>query len=240
VIDKSFIQICGKAALDAYLENDKLAIDRPSAIPFFGEETDTHGFVQDMGTFVLVSFRGTTSMHNWLTDVLVRQTDIGNGMKVHTGFLKAWNSVKPKVDAAIARITTGNLPVFFTGHSLGAALAKLAFWDSKYTRRLVTFGQPRVGNKAFALAVRAASEGRYVRVIDKEDMVPHLAFMMGRYRHTGDTIFYDELGIEHDGLPFWHMTAMIAAGLAWEYYHRHFGVEIDDHAMEQYIERISA
>ncbi|KAK1870039.1 hypothetical protein I4F81_012502 [Pyropia yezoensis] len=80
---------------------------------------------------------------------------------VHFGFLRAWSSVREPVLAELARWTHSFSPTWTltcTGHSLGGALATLCAADVRALHpatpvSLVTFGQPRVGNAAWAAAV---------------------------------------------------------------------------------------
>ena len=71
--------------------------------------------------------------------------------QVHQGFQKALNEVWEEVHGCVSgfRNQHPNAEICFTGHSLGAALATLAFSrfaDSRIS--LYTFGCPRVGNQA--------------------------------------------------------------------------------------------
>jgi hypothetical protein len=57
---------------------------------------------------------------------------------------------------------------------------------------LYTFGQPRVGNEAFATYVTASIPERY-RVIHYADIVPHVPPMIPiPYAHFSNEIWYDE------------------------------------------------
>jgi predicted lipase len=74
---------------------------------------------------------------------------------VHEGFTDAFESVKQKfrdqVDIMRKRYPKAKLMI--TGHSLGGALAIMASADLIYQKipidQIYTFGQPRVGNRAF-------------------------------------------------------------------------------------------
>ncbi|MGK3992501.1 lipase family protein [Sorangium sp. So ce1024] len=99
--------------------------------------------------------------------------------------------------------------LFITGHSLGAAMAALAaarlFTDSKYgdVRRLLrgvyTFGQPMVGDAAFAARAEELFGDRYFRFVYANDIVPRLPPLstghfvhFGRaYRSTGEGWTYE-------------------------------------------------
>jgi Lipase (class 3) len=75
-----------------------------------------------------------------------------------------------------------NEQVWFVGHSLGGAMATLAFhaygnWCAAARKdnnaRLVTFGSPQVGDSRFVKEIQARYPGQFLHVIDKGDPVPY-------------------------------------------------------------------
>ena len=84
--------------------------------------------------------------------------------------------------------------IWFTGHSLGAALATLAV-DRFGTERvggLYTFGSPRVGDKVFQKAFTAPCQ----RFVNNTDIVVHLPppTLLADYAHVGNLRFIDSAG----------------------------------------------
>lgn len=75
-----------------------------------------------------------------------------------------------------------------TGHSLGGALASLASIDIKnsfgITPKVITFGQPRIGNQNLANYLSEMIPKTY-RVINYADIVPHLPTSTFNYAHYG-------------------------------------------------------
>lgn len=154
---------------------------------------------------IVVSFRGSNTLRNWLLDVLfvAAACDLGDGCYAHAGFLAAWESVKSAtyagVEAALAEQPT--YPIVVTGHSLGAAVATLAgatLRDDGYPCDIYTFGSPRVsklnhhidyadpyqvGNNVLATYVSEQTGGEY-RVTHLDDPVPRLPPILFGYRHT--------------------------------------------------------
>ncbi len=122
--------------------------------------TDTQGFIavrkSDDGTgMVVLSFRGTQQIKDWMTNLRVdkipiKKTDrsgtttVGN---VHKGFHKAFESVERQIQDCLNNC--GDLPIYITGHSLGGALAVLATWfiSGEKLAACYTFGAPRVGDE---------------------------------------------------------------------------------------------
>jgi len=109
---------------------------------------------------------------------------------VHSGFQRALNSVWQKVHAAVInyRGRHGSAEICFTGHSLGAALAVLAF--SRFTDKdlsLYTFGCPRVGDAAFRDRVLSNPGRGIFRYVNFNDAVAHVPLESLLYRQTPDT-----------------------------------------------------
>ncbi|TKR82174.1 hypothetical protein L596_015937 [Steinernema carpocapsae] len=74
----------------------------------------------------------------------------------------------------------GDYDVYVTGHSLGGALATLVAKRIVFSElrtqdkvKLVTFGEPRVGNLAFATEIRSTLDYMF-RVVHGDDPIPHL------------------------------------------------------------------
>lgn len=142
----------------------------------------------------IVVFRGTDADD---------PTDIGDdadfilkswehGSKVHTGFARAFDEVRPALTNAVQEMGG---PILFTGHSLGAALATLA--ASLYKRpgkagALYTFGSPRVGDSAFVDTLRDTESHRFRDCSDVVTRVPPPE--MG-YAHVGPAHYIDRNGV---------------------------------------------
>ncbi|WP_437284527.1 lipase family protein [Sorangium sp. So ce406] len=106
-------------------------------------------------------------------------------------------AVRSSADGEPAPESPGKLEaLYITGHSLGAAMAALAaarlFTDNKYSdiRRLLrgvyTFGQPMVGDAAFAARAEELLGDRFFRFVYANDIVPRLPpLSTGRFAHFG-------------------------------------------------------
>ncbi|MBX3326757.1 MAG: lipase family protein [Nitrospira sp.] len=86
-----------------------------------------------------------------------------NGAEVHRGFLAATMELWPKIEADLNSFPPADgMEVYVTGHSLGAAMALIAGMTRKF-KRIVTFGEPRVGrNIAQNSLVVSTPHTRYV------------------------------------------------------------------------------
>lgn len=161
--------------------------------------------------------------------------------RAHTGFVKAlravWgtkvapieglNNLKstrwygPKgVSEAIAELGNdekyARYPVFFTGHSLGGALACLAYIKSRgflqapyRPSALYTYGCPRVINHSLSQAIVKMSQKTQDiflhRVVNYQDIVPRIPLSLGlkegtRYEHVGMLTYLNTEGDRQTGI----------------------------------------
>lgn len=149
----------------------------------FFDVDETQGFIVEARdkSFTVLVFRGTAQLEDWLVNLEITAEDWEKGGQVHEGFQEAlddvWGEIEPVLDQSSG-------PVFYTGHSLGAALATLAA-SLRPPRALYTYGSPRVGDAAF---VETLQDVPVYRVVNNRDAVttvppslPHLKLV-----HTGD------------------------------------------------------
>src|SRR5262249_31531377 len=110
------------------------------------------------------------------------------GVVVHRGFAAALDCVWDRLGARLAGLPAAHR-VWFTGHSLGGALATLAGYLFERTAGVYTFGSPLVGNQTFAGAFNTRFGIRSVRYVNDHDVVPRVppeefGFPFGRYTHV--------------------------------------------------------
>jgi len=134
--------------------------------------------------FAVLVFRGTEQTpKDMLIDIDTGRFPLDeNKIDVHDGFQKALDSVWGEIEAAL-KLLPENCPVFYTGHSLGAALATLAAANHP-PRAVYTFGSPRVGNQKFVDALNKKPFAIY-RVVDDQDSVATLPPQAMGFRHVG-------------------------------------------------------
>jgi hypothetical protein len=106
---------------------------------------------------------------------------------VHRGFQLALNQLWEKVHALVTDYRRQNpqSEICFTGHSLGAALAVLAF--SRFADpdiSLYTFGCPRVGDRAFRDRVLSNKARGIYRIVNFNDAVTHVPLENFLYRQA--------------------------------------------------------
>jgi hypothetical protein len=120
----------------------------------------------EVPAFAVLVFRGTEqNPKDFIIDLEVgRLPPLSGGISVHAGFQDALDSIWQEIGPALGGLTC---PIFYTGHSLGAALATLA--AARHPPQAVyTFGSPLVGNAAFATSLRGVP---IYRIVDDQDLV---------------------------------------------------------------------
>jgi predicted lipase len=136
---------------------------------------------------IIVAFTGT-EVHEWqdiLTDIQFWHSKAEVG-KVHTGFYKAYHKLKFPVYRAILELNKEKLrKIYWTGHSLGGALAVI--FASYYKSGVVyTYGQPKVGDWEFSHHADKVLD--LYRIVNDIDMIPPLPPSILGYTHCGTEV----------------------------------------------------
>ena len=178
-------------------------------------QNDTECFVGSDRWTVILAFRGTEidSLQDWRTDIRLAKAAHPFG-RVQTGFKRAYSHVEGEIVQAIAAMRrwpssddkSKQKSFWITGHSLGGALAVLAAAHLaprlQYVDRICTFGQPRVGNRAFCRELDKILAGRYQRWVNNNDLVPRLPSSLHGYRHAGQLRYFNSHGFLHDRMTW--------------------------------------
>ncbi len=123
---------------------------------------------EDETAFAALVFRGTIGrLANWLVNFDAFPVPWPSGGNVHRGFGELihaiWGAVEPVLE-------TVDKPLFYTGHSLGGAMATLAAAMAA-PQAVYTFGAPRIGDAAFADTL---ADVPIFNVFNPGDIVTHL------------------------------------------------------------------
>ena len=138
----------------------------------------------DEQAFAALVFRGTLGrLTNWLVNLDVALSPWPSGGRVHRGFKSNLLALWDTVDVALQALT---VPVFYTGHSLGGAMASLAA-SLRPPRAVYTFGAPRIGDAEFA---RHLAHVPIFNVFNPRDIVTGLppAGRWSRFTHAGTIV----------------------------------------------------
>lgn len=154
--------------------------------------TDTSGFIaiDNNNKAIVLSFRGSYSVRNWIADVSFFHTnpDLCDGCLAELGFWTSWKLVRddilPQLKDAMSHNPDHELVV--VGHSLGAAVATLAAADLRGkgypSAKLYAYASPRVANRALAEYITA--QGNNYRFTHTDDPVPKLPLLGMGYVHV--------------------------------------------------------
>ena len=155
------------------------------------------------GDKIIVAFRGSSSVKDFLQDVEVWKEDLittaQGTARVHNGFLECFDAIDEEVVKQVKGFLAiaPTAKVYLTGHSLGGALAMLCALEFSRSMpaatiaAVVTFGQPRVGNAVFRKLYDAALRDVTFRVVNQNDIVPRTPGVLLGYRHCGQEIFME-------------------------------------------------
>ena len=160
-------------------------------------------FVANTSDFAIVTFRGTATTSTDLFIDLIdnlsfKLTDFREGEKVHYGFYSAfkdiWNgNTGFKEYLYYLQKDNSDITFWFTGHSLGAAVASLVAASFESYHALYTFGAPMVGNLDFANSLKQKT----YRIVNYGDLITLLPPSFSNkiekeYVHHGITKFIDK------------------------------------------------
>ncbi len=163
------------AAAGGYSTRDATWMSEMSALAYWGPEliaaqlgrwgfarvaeiadaaTDTSGFIATRDRVLVLSFRGTSGIKNFITDGNIRRVRASWAEgTLHNGFKGALDTVWPQITAALGPPAAQQKDIWLTGHSLGAALAQLTalrLARAGYrVQSVYTFGTPRIGDQDF-------------------------------------------------------------------------------------------
>jgi triacylglycerol lipase len=157
------------------------------------------------GPFAVLAFRGTDrdDPRNARSDANTLPLS-RDGYIVHTGFWEALEQVwRQEVEPLLAGFLQAHAgaPIYFTGHSLGAALATIAVARSSVPNcALYTIGSPRVGDDRFARRVLEKTNRvfRFVNCQDVVTQVPPEVPLASYFRHVGQELYIDRKGAIHE------------------------------------------
>ncbi|HAM72840.1 MAG TPA: lipase [Verrucomicrobiales bacterium] len=206
-----------------------------------GARWDTQAFVASRADMVLVAFRGTEpdDLKDWITDADCVQatTEVGG---VHYGFWSALESIWEPLLAAIESHQDRAQSLWFTGHSLGAALATLAVArlrrKLKPVHSLYTYGSPRVGTAEFSDRFDRDFSDYTFRYVNNADVVTRVPTREMGYSHVGQTLYFDAEGEVHADMHFWNRFLEVIKGDLEELLQGKLAL-FSDHAVDNYIDR---
>ncbi|CAD6186570.1 unnamed protein product [Caenorhabditis auriculariae] len=189
---------------------------------FLGNQCEGYAIVSNSLQQVTIIFRGTKTdtqllLEGWTT--LKPTKDFYGLGNVNMYFSRGHEVLWPIISQILYNPQYANYNVFFTGHSLGAALATLAAIRTVATGlrnsnqvSLITFGEPRVGNLVFAQNFDRMIPYSF-RIVHEKDIIPHLPACAKDPSFQDPSISRpcDPLGTDkayHHGIEVWYPNGM--------------------------------
>jgi len=115
---------------------------------------------------------------------------------VHKGFKKEVDDLWPMIQEDLERKVNQNKNVWFTGHSLGAAMTTIMASrcncdaDMPDVDEVYTYGSPRVGWRRYVKSLNVTHH----RFVNNNDIVTRVPLRIMGYRHHGTRHYFDRNG----------------------------------------------
>jgi predicted alpha/beta hydrolase len=173
----------------------------------------TQAFLAKNNEFAVLAFRGTqpTKWEDVRTDLRALKQKTVEG-KVHKGFKEAFDDIRDEIFDIVDKSIGKDLPLYVTGHSLGAALATVATQELEeefhdLIAACYTFGSPRVGDGTYEKSIKAP----VYRIVNTTDIVTLVPFFLGTFVHVGDPRYLSRRKVDnvfriYKGIPFVRRT----------------------------------
>ncbi|MCI0379653.1 MAG: lipase family protein [Gemmataceae bacterium] len=240
-------------APEDYPRYEEFGID--TLLYFASPDGSVRGFTAKTDACVLLVFRGSDDVLDWVRNLDFAQVD-AHGGRVHRGFYFTMDTIWSEMNQRLNQLlpsplrgegsgVRGNLPLWITGHSLGGALATLAarrLADTFPIAGVYTFGQPRVGDPDFVDAF--PEEPPHYRFVNNQDVVTQvpMRWFFNSYKHHGQLYYFDKKGKLSHSDSRWNKMALAFV----QFLANRDSTEAQelmeeillDHDMDRYIERI--
>jgi len=215
-----------------------------SSEPRIFKKEGTRGFIALVEKAAFVAFEGTNEIKDWLTNGDVRFVK-GTWGWVHKGFRDGLNKVWPDMKRFLNDHADAFESIWFTGHSLGGALAMLAAADFLVEKGKVdgvyTFGQPRVGDGIFRRYFDHKLYGCTFRFANDRDVVPRVLPRELGYCDAGRSFYFNLRGKLYQDAQEWQKYLNRFASTAEEAllrYQELISEEFTDHNIAGYIKNL--
>ena len=191
--------------------------------------------------YIAITFRGTNELKDWLDNINAFATQRLFG-SFHRGFYQSvmefWQEIENKIN-----LLKAPRPVWFTGHSLGGAMAVIAaamyIHEDRPFSGLYTFGQPRCMDRSTSRLFNLEAGNRYYRFQNNNDIVTRIPSRLMNYSHTGKCIYISEEKELCDSPGFWFKFLDTIDGIMEKIGDKNLSIDgIDDHSMDDYLEAI--
>lgn len=204
MVDTDTIKLCIQACINSYNGEYGEVKDVFEEVVNF-KVSHTEGYYAKKDGKLYIVFQGSRGKKDWKDNLkfwrkfikkIKPYGNIRTDIKIHSGFLKQYKTVRFFIHELI-RDCPEIHEIIVTGHSLGGALATLCAVDLQYNFSpekfitCVSFGSPRVGNRAF---VRSYDKRvpRTHRIVNGADIVCSVPLVIMGFVHVSTKISVKE------------------------------------------------
>jgi triacylglycerol lipase len=156
----------------------------------------------DVSNICYVVYQGSWSIYDWISNIAFNLSQVkpyasmdeSSKVKVHYGFLSQYKAIRGQIRTELYKLSSimGKPDhIYFTGHSLGGALASLHALDFQFKGfttseniSVATFGCPMIGNAEFVESFNKRIPLNY-RYVNGDDYITKLPPKIFGYKHTG-------------------------------------------------------
>jgi len=192
------------------------------------KKIDKHGvqcYILKQNNVCVVVFRGSDEKIDWVNNFQARLIQTTYGY-MHKGFKKLWDKISKELRD---NIPSGSL-VYFTGHSLGGALALISSFYITH-KQVVTFGSPMIIEKNYPPYLKPL----HIRVVNNNDIVPRLPSKKLGYTHIGKLFYLSYSGELLETINFFdNLRSRLKAWSKGEFFNAKY-----DHDLNLYIKKLS-
>ncbi len=206
-------------------------------------EQGTQGFLAFDDRHAVVALAGTEDVKDLLKDAQIWIQEgkedplCGRKVGIHNGFYRALRKIRkdPALFQRLAVLQDQGRSIYFTGHSLGGALAAILAYFTVLDHPEVqvagvyTYGQPYTGTRSFQTCYDARLKAVTFRYVNNDDPVPRLR-PGGDYRHIGIPLYLTKDGAVVEKAAF-RPLASLESFLDTRF--------VDDHDIARYSERLA-
>ena len=196
--------------------------------------------------YFCMAFRGTDEFKDWGDNFTAIKFKVSNlDAEFHKGFYQHFEKIWQRLeDIHKDRREENPLPLFFTGHSLGGALATIATaqWVLDGDRQFIstyTFGQPRAVTLKLAGTLAPMCGNRFFRFHNNNDIVTRVPPRVMGFSHMGQIAYIDkDKGIYLDSGLWFRFQDRVRG--AWDAFkNKEPGIDIfADHDIGDYLSAI--
>lgn len=234
-----FARICAVSYYDAEDINKKIEGTDFLLLNFY-ESDGTQGasFISD--TDIIIVCRGTDAYcwRDTATNLYAWPENSPSGGRVHGGFSYYASNIWPQIKNDLNVAKERNLNVWFTGHSLGGAMATVLASRCQKSEilpdpvQLFTFGSPRVGWPSYVDSINI----NHVRWVNNNDVVAYLPPWWLGYKHHGSEFYLNTWGNVRD-LTKWQRIKDKCRGFWFAWKNRKID-SFSDHDISSYVRRL--